>query len=61
MSNDTIDSLAITKDAFSSIEALVKDARGNAIFLAFERERLNIGAQYLRLTPSEYAARHRAW
>ena len=56
MSNEKLDSLQVTKDALSSIEALVKDARGNAIFLAFEGERLNIGAQYLRLAGRKCAA-----
>jgi len=56
MSNEKLDSLQVTKSAFSSIEALVKDAHGNAIGLAFERERLNIGAQYLRLAGRKCAA-----
>ena len=49
MSNDTRGSLEITKDAFGSIEALVKDAHGNAIFAGNDPKRIHIGAGYLRL------------
>jgi hypothetical protein len=49
MSKDVRGSFEITKDAFGSIEALVKDARGNAIFAGNGPKRIRIGAQYARL------------
>ncbi len=56
MSKDTRGSFEITKDALGSIEALVKDARGNAIFAANDRKRISIGAGYLRLAAQKSAA-----
>jgi hypothetical protein len=49
MSKDERGSLEITKDAFGSIDALVKDARGNATLAGNDPKRLRIGAGYLRL------------
>ena len=56
MSNDTRGSLEITKDAFGSIEALVKDAHGNAIFAGNDPKRIRIGAGYLRLCATKSSA-----
>jgi hypothetical protein len=55
MSNDERGSFEITKDAFASIEALVKDAIGNAT-LTGDRKRFHIGAGYLRLAAQKSAA-----
>jgi len=55
MSKDTRGAFEITKDAFASIEALVKDAVGNAT-LTGDRKRLHIGAGYLRLAAQKSAA-----
>jgi len=55
MSKDEIDSFEITKGAFASIEALVKDAVGNAT-LTGDRKRLHIGAGYLRHAAAKAAA-----
>lgn len=49
MSKDERGSLEITKDAFGSIDALVKDAHGNAMFAGNDPKRIHIGAGYLRL------------
>lgn len=56
MSNDERGALEITKDAFSSIEALVKDAHGNAIFGGNDPKRIRIGAGYLRLCSTKSCA-----
>ena len=55
MSTDERGAFEITKDAFASIEALVKDAVGNAT-LTGDRKRLHIGAGYLRLAAAKAAA-----
>ena len=55
MSTDERGSFEITKNAFASIEALVKDAVGNAT-LTGDRKRLHIGAGYLRLAAQKSAA-----
>ena len=56
MSKDERGSYEITKDAFASIEALVKDARGNAIFAGNDPKRIHIGAGYLRLCAAKSSA-----
>ena len=56
MSKDEKGAFEITKDALDSIEALVKDARGNAIFAGNDRKRISIGAGYLRLAGRKCAA-----
>jgi hypothetical protein len=56
MSTNEKGALEITKDGLGSIEALVKDARGNAIFAANDRKRISIGAGYLRLAGRKCAA-----
>lgn len=56
MSKDERGAYEITKDALSSIEALVKDARGNAIFAGNDAKRVAIGAGYLRLAGRKCAA-----
>ena len=55
MSNQEKGAFEITKDAFGSIEALVKDARGNAIF-ANDPKRISVAAGYLRLAGRKCAA-----
>lgn len=55
MSKDEKGAFEITEDAFASIEALVKDAIGNAT-LTGDRKRLHIGAEYLRLAGRKSAA-----
>jgi len=55
MSKDERGAFEITKDTFASIEALVKDALGNAT-LTGDRKRLHIGAGYLRLAVQKSAA-----
>jgi len=55
MSKDERGAFEITKDAFASIEALVKDAVGNAT-LTGDGKRLHIGAEYLRLAGRKSAA-----
>lgn len=55
MSKDERGALEITKDAFASIEALVKDAVGNAT-LTGDRKRLHIGSGYLRLAAAKAVA-----
>jgi hypothetical protein len=55
MSTDERGAFEITKDAFASIEALVKDAVGNAT-LTGDRKRFHIGAGYLRLAAQKSAA-----
>ena len=55
MSTDERASYEITKDAFASIEALVKDAVGNAT-LTGDRKRFHIGAGYLWLAAQKSAA-----
>ena len=55
MGKDTTGSFEITTDALGSIEALVKDARGNAT-LTGDRMRFHIGAGYLRLAAQKSAA-----
>lgn len=56
MSTNKKGTFETTTDAFSSIEALVKDGRGNAIFMAPDRKRLHFGAGYLRLAAQKSAA-----
>jgi len=55
MGTDERGSYEITKDAFASIEALVKDAVGNAT-LTGDRMRFHIGAGYLRLAAAKAVA-----
>lgn len=55
MSKDERGAFEITKDAFASIEALVKDAVGNAT-LTGDRKRLHIGSGYLRLAAAKAVA-----
>ncbi len=55
MSTKELDSYEITKRAFASVEALVKDALGNAT-LTGDPKRLHIGAAYLRLAGRKSAA-----
>ena len=55
MSTKERDSFAITKAAFASIDALVKDAHGNATMTG-DRKRLAIAAGYLRLAAQKSAA-----
>jgi len=55
MSTDERGAYEITNDAFGSIEALVKDAVGNAT-LTGDRKRLHIGSGYLRLAAAKAVA-----
>jgi len=55
MSTDERGAFEITKDAFASIEALVKDAVGNST-LTGDRKRFHIGAGYLRLAAAKAVA-----
>jgi hypothetical protein len=55
MGTDERGSYEITKDAFASIEALVKDAVGNST-LTGDRKRFHIGAGYLRLAAAKAVA-----
>ena len=56
MSTNEKGTFKTTIDAFSSIEALVKDGRGNAIFMSPDPKRLHFGAGYLRLAAQKSVA-----